>query len=319
MGCLATTALAETEPERVLIDFDAPGECGDRETFLQRVRERTDRFSMAEPDGSVRRFSIQITDLKERFAGVLTIESPSAARQQRDIASNSCSDVVDALAFFTALAIDPQLSSGGDEPEPDTETPPAEPLPALPIPPTEPLPPRREDERSWRFGAGAHFVVLSGVAPELLLGGEALLDFTLFPGKVLSPAFRGGVRIVRNAEVEADIATSHFELATAWLEVCPLWIGAAEIGIRLCAGGELGRLTAEGFITRPEEVNRDWAALSGTLRPTVVLVDRILLEAGVGALFPLRRDSFSFAGRVPFHEVETVTFLLTAGVTGWVF
>src|SRR5882672_10793067 len=130
-----------TEPvEPIRVELRSQPSCGTENQLLRAVLTRTTRARAAEPGESARTLHVEITgdDANGKLVGELFISEPGASAEsseKRSISSESCRELLDALALFGALAVDPQAST---EPLP---VPAPEPVAARPPrPPPQPKP-----------------------------------------------------------------------------------------------------------------------------------------------------------------------------------
>jgi len=127
---------ARAEPERIRVQFFAPPRCPDGAAFLRALRQRTGRFQLVTSAEQTRLFAVTITHVDASISGRLEIQGPGMEASLRSVSGNTCDEVMAALAFMTALAIDPSAVS----PSPQSPTAPS---PAAPSNRTavSPLPP----------------------------------------------------------------------------------------------------------------------------------------------------------------------------------
>ena len=140
----------------IRIEYAAPSQCPDQASFLDEVRERTTRWHPETGPAPVRRFVIEVTPREGGMRGRLALTDIAGVSAVREVDGATCSDVVEALALMTALAIDPHASIApirkAPPPPPPAELPPPPP-PAPPRPPpTHEAPPSPPPAR-WRFGS----------------------------------------------------------------------------------------------------------------------------------------------------------------------
>jgi hypothetical protein len=110
--------------------------------------------------------------------------------------------------------------------------------------------------------------------------------------------------------------------------LCPLYLGSADLGVRPCASGSVGRLEVNGQSTfDPRTSARPWSTLGGTLEG-LARAGVVEFRAVLGAAAPLSRDWFSFdapcaAGAIceadVFHRVAPVIWsgAVGAGIRFW--
>jgi hypothetical protein len=119
-------AMAQAPSEDAIrFQYEAPGECPDVTAFTSRVRERTARGRLAEPDELARTFNVSITADTGGFSGSVAFLDDAGTNVSRRIRGEQCDEVVSSLALITALALDASLRS-----EAHSEPPPASPADA---------------------------------------------------------------------------------------------------------------------------------------------------------------------------------------------
>jgi hypothetical protein len=99
-------ARAAADSERVHVQLTAPKGCADQATFLRALRKRTARFQIAGDGEPARRFAATVTQTESTVQGRLEIQGPGTEVSLRSVSGKTCEEVVAALAFMTALAID---------------------------------------------------------------------------------------------------------------------------------------------------------------------------------------------------------------------
>jgi hypothetical protein len=321
---IAQRALAEGAIEDVRIEYRAPEACPSEAWLLGRLQARTDRFRRVMDDRPARSFGIEIAHLGGSYVGTLTITEPQAEARptSRRIEAPDCTEVAEGLALIAALTIDPRAKLEAPiekSPEPPPPPPPPPP-PVVKPPPPSPPPQAEEPARKLELRLGAGFVGSSGVAPELMYGGEGFFEVALADDRAwFAPALRlTFLRHVRREDIRFAEGTAHFRLTTMALDLCPLRAPVPILELRLCATAEGGLLEAEGTDTQdPDQSVRFWSALGARLRIGAEL-GRIGVQASVGAEAPLRRDSFVFdspGGPVTVNEVDAVVWLAGLGVS----
>ena len=216
----------------------------------------------------------------DRYAGHLSIVGRSGRMSERDVEDPLCTDVVDALALVTALAVDPKATLSRPAPPPDSAS--AAPLaprpdavspdspavmPALSSPPVAtnaPLPNAPPPSSSvaarpsdsglatsaprWGVGVGATFVTMAAVAPDALAGGGGFGEIeSRLPG-LLAPSARLAIFAAGDGVfLKASLAT--FYLVAARADVCPARLGSRGVSIRACVATDVGSLVATGIVT----------------------------------------------------------------------
>ena len=348
-ACAATLlfwfpSVSAAEPVAVHIDYSVPNGCPSLGRLVHHVEERTNRARLAGPEEEARKLVVRVERVRDGFRGRLVVPTAGAA-QHRQVTDASCEEVIEALGFFIALAIDPNASMStrppASEPPPPPESTPAPdrgpseisepattataqtyappkvpspepPPPELPSPPSSNNPsthartnaPSRV--RSWSLGGGAGAAIVSGVAPELLVGSRALLELSLYPQ---GPAFLSpSVAIAGTSTTTSMLDSQRGSLALRWRTlsaiVCPVALRAAKpISFRPCTSLEAGNLRAEGVaIPNARRNDAPWWALGLSMQLNVAVWRTLELAGEVGASAPFQRSTFRYSsGEIVFR------------------
>lgn len=173
-----------------------------------------------------------------------------------------------------------------------------------------------------RFGAGIAAGLASGVGPEPMLGGGLWATARHDLGGLWSPALSVGFgRVVLEAFPQTP-AEADFVLDSGQLAFCPLRLAAAELELRPCIGGALGRLRATGnapFFS--ERAASWWTTVAGSLEGSLAIAP-LLLRATFDLSAPLVRPYYRFGPPCAgdecqegvFHRPSAVTMTLGLGV-----
>ena len=102
--------LARAEPERLRLQLVAPKGCPDEAAFLHALRKRTALFQVVGDTQPGRRFVATVTETGSSVSGRLEIQGPGTQVSERKVSGRNCEEVVTALAFMTALAIDANVA-----------------------------------------------------------------------------------------------------------------------------------------------------------------------------------------------------------------
>jgi hypothetical protein len=302
---LAASHARADEAEPIRLEWVADAGCPTADDFWTSLAERTDRMRRA-GDEAARVFHVELHASGTRFDGSLRITDVDATTSSRRASAATCEGAAEALAFFAALAIDPNAHERRPivpRTEPATR-------PVAPEPITPPRRPRRHTPpptpSSWivraAFGAGPG--LLLGVLPSARI--EAVGAIAVDASK--SAWWAPGARLSVLHASSGSIATTSGDYAIAWtvaaLDLCALRVGTPSIEARLCASGELGAIHGEGFaVDVPAAQTHVWGALGGAARGRVLVSRVIGLELRAALLGPLVRDRFHFADGATVHEV----------------
>lgn len=187
----------------------------------------------------------------------------------------ACDELGKSVALAVALAIAPDLP-----PEP----PPAPKVePVCPPPPPPPAPSRS----SLHGEASLRALVSPQLLPQTSFG--AALSVTL-RGELFGAAF--GSIFYPEGELEREGAKLGFGISAGFASGC-LWARVKEPQVWSCIGARVGALHSVVYSPRPEQPgDRFWWAASSELGLRQHLVDRVFVELGAAAVFPLVRHRF---------------------------
>lgn len=127
-------AQGSAEPERVRIEYSAAKGCPDRAAFIRALRQRTAGLQGSSGAERMRVFRVTITPGDSLVTGRLEIQGPGTESSLRSVAGRTCVEVVAALAFMVALAIDPKTPNAPDAPSVPSALPPGAEPSSLPAP-----------------------------------------------------------------------------------------------------------------------------------------------------------------------------------------
>jgi hypothetical protein len=297
--------------EAVRFEYNAPAECPNEATFIERVRERSQHERFAAEGELARTFVITLTvDESGAIARVDFVDTDGSAVFRR-VRGSTCEEAVSGIALITALAIDgratPEEQSAPVEPAPVAPLPPrpaasAPPPPRVnaPPPPEPPAPvpsePRRDAEWSFSAGVGAGYASHKGPSGALTLdvfGGVRLSDY--------GPSARASAWHFRSDARSAG-REARFRGYGLRLEGCPLAFGSSPWFIEPCLAVDGGVLLASGVESAAVADARDsalgWWDVLGVLRAGAVISDRLLLEAQGELAVPLVARRYGF-GEAP--------------------
>ncbi len=297
------------------LEYAAPGNCPTEADFEAGVLART-AFARFANEGDAQAVRVVVRPTGVTYAGHLSIVGRSGRVSERDVEDTLCSDVVDALALVTALAVDPNatltlparagqasspplLAPPLDASSPESPAPPTAPASPSPTPaPAEsrvaPRGPTPASAPRWAGGAGASFTTIAGIAPDALAGGGVFGEIESRSRGILAPSVRLLVFAAENGVFRAR--TASFVLVAARPDVCPVRLGSRDLSIRACVGADVGALYAEGI-----QVTHRQLAVVGWFDAALLLRARwapgrgsFFVEAGGGILVPVTRPSFRY-------------------------
>jgi hypothetical protein len=224
------------------------------------------------------------------FRAVITIANEAGKELgNREIhsAAPSCAAMDDDLALVIAVMIDPDAALGPVLPRPPQALPPVVPPPAPP-----PVPPDREPAPpAWSIGLQAGGMAMLGLMPRI--SGGVLLRSHVEPPRFW--AFEVGGVLFPAVAASQGGASASFQLAEAFVSVCPLTVRVVGTALSACAGVQAGSLRASGFglaAGTSAELGLFDFALEGRVRRR--LVGPLVAAAGLGLVVPVLRARFSY-------------------------
>jgi hypothetical protein len=240
------------------------------------------------------------SDGQGKLVGELSISDPAAAdkpSEKRTISSESCRELMDALALFAALAVDPQASTEPLEPHPEPQAPPAEPV--RPVAP-HPQPQQAPRQRALGAAVGVEGGTLAADTQTLLSVVEPYLAVSFREprpsGLSLSPLVRLSFSTVGGDTRDTEDGPARVHWTALRLGGCPLALGIVRtLSARPCLDLSAGALSASGkTIAHPESHTLTWVAIGPSARLHWQPYPLVELTLSVGAELPLKRDHFYF-------------------------
>jgi len=334
-GAGGVAAAADLAPVAASLDVTAPASCTTREEVAARIAARSSRIRLRAGGGAGDGPAFRATIAPGAGGTViaeLTIVQPGAGRSVRKLTAHSCADAANAVALVIVIALDPTSLAAGDAspsgaaskaagadataapaaPPPEPQSPPpTPPQPPPPSPPAEtvvdtasPEPPPAPARP--RYGAGAFGAVVSGPAPEAMVGFGIEVSAMLERESIWSPALvLRGTHAWKDG-LTATGGTAAFTLDALALDACPLRLRVAILAAQACGAGLIGRLSAAGSNTySPRGENPPFATLGGAVILTLDLGPLVTLSGRFGLGASLARYAFAFSP-VEFHRVPEV-------------
>jgi hypothetical protein len=342
IGVAWSGRVSADEPTPLEVELVAPRACGGASAFEQRVRARVHSRRPA-PRPWKARVDIVLHDDLPRVTGTLALQAPTDARLVREVGGGDCSEVLDALALVTALALDngdivpsfadvvvPRVASASASASVSTSAPPR-PAPSAPtsasvtpslasssarvtlvVASASPMSPA---ERSWRWNLGVHGGAMGVVAPTLAPHAGVFVE-------ALAPTSWGA--LIRWTFQQARPATTHtadgdatFVATTLRTQGCPVSVPrSSAVSVSPCAGVEVGLLDAKGSnASDATSLLLFW--FSGTLsgRVSAEISRSFVLVGEAGAIVPGRRDRFYFdPSGVTAHQPPAIGPWLSLGL-----
>jgi hypothetical protein len=246
----------------------------------------------------------------EAYVGELTSTADATLRPSRAVRGATCDEVLDALSFIAALALERAASSSGTIPD-------AAPSPASSAAPGLVVDPTTVEVDGLR-AAGVRPAPPQSV--RLGVVGFALLQGRLTPGQsvALGAAFRfawssPGWQPLFMLGAYSSLPEQHrlegggsvrFEHWSTQTVACPFRFPRTTAwGLRPCLDLDIGRSSGEAFdVAGAEKHSSPWLSGGAQLRAELVLWDRVELVASAGAVAP-----FWYAHFFLFPDVQSFT------------
>lgn len=304
---LPRSARAETPATPLRLEVAQDSVCGDPQTIASRLAARGVVVAPGAPGKGDAVADVHVLSKDGQIEGSLVL-SRSTGKTSRIVAATTCAEVLDALAFTLALALEDDL-----EPAP----PPPAPSPAAAAGSTPPSPeraalrpgPAAVLEVGAGAGAGAVTVASPGASPSAsawaMLGARGSTWFS--PAAIVAVVF--GLPV--DEQAGSNRATSAFQ--AGMLDVCPARLGVPALGLRPCVRGMLGRLQvrSEGF-SGAQLDERVFATVGVAARGEVGIAGPLLFYLDLGVGVPLERATY-FIADVDVFETPAVVLSASAG------
>jgi len=242
------------------------------------------------------------------FVGQLRVADADGAESIREVTARRCEELVDALAFLSAVTLTLGAEGSPVAPPPSAPTPPAAPSP-LPTP----VP---EEPRRWRFAAGGDASVILWVGPSARVSPELFLEARR-EGGVFAPTIRlSGTRVTSGELHPANgPGTASLTLTAARLEGCPIrWRPVPSVRLLPCfgiRGGVFEGVGADVAVVRTE--NRTWLSVELVGRAEWAPFSWLFFELQGGGSVPILRYQFYFDPDIPLTETPAIGGFAGAG------
>jgi hypothetical protein len=321
-GLLATPARSQQEPVRLV--YQAYAACPGEPSFVREVEAHGEHQHFLVDDQSSRAFLVTVSPDGKGSRGLLQITGVDGAVSRREVSGQTCAEVVSALAFMTALAIDPQAAATTPEPGPasiagtdggKTDTlvassaaptsagpppklPPTPPASPTPTPPDvdRPLPsPSAPASHPWSLGLGVVGQMSAGFAPDLAAGGGLFAELSGTGVGSLVPSFRVSLLAASTQPSFADGIGAQLTWFTARVEACPARLDVATLVATACVWVDAGLLHSQGMgLANTEAESKPWIVPGALGRVSWPSYGDVWLELDGGIGLPLERYTFSY-------------------------
>jgi hypothetical protein len=305
---LARPSSAETQVETVALTYDVPAGCPDAAAFEREVTAYTSKAQFTQQPATRRHFRVRIRRSGSALQGRLEV-SEGDAIAHREVTGAACGEVVSALALAAALTVDPDALGGTSATAVSPAAPPAAATGTTPAAPPAPRPTPASAREAPRFSAGAGFVLMSGMAPNVGYGVALDAGVHFAAQKPFGPRLELYAQHVGSSH---DLA--EFQLTAAGLRICPVRGPArAAWHVEPCVASDLGVLAARGSdaVDAPQTAEQLWVTSSLLLRLRADLGGPVFARAECGGVVAWRRPQFiasPAAEPVLVHEVPLLGY-----------
>jgi hypothetical protein len=297
------------------LSWQAPVGCSTAAAVRERVSEL-----LGEPDLDLRhvqRVEGRVTEAAAGWTLHLTLIG-ARGRRERTLDSEHCQDLAEAAAVAITLAFEAARAEAEAE---STGTPDAR-TPAATGPEPAPAPTVADADSSERIEAPAR-----GPTPDVAFGAELLVDINSLPGVAPGVSLFGALywselRLALFAAWLPDATESvapeqdvSFSLLSAGLRAC-YTLGRGLVDTALCAGGEIGQVSANGAgLFRARSVSDLWLAPQLGLELGVPLGPAFAVRARGDTLVPLLRHGYAVNETDNVHETPGVVVRVAVGAS----
>jgi hypothetical protein len=304
-----------TAPPYVLT-YTAPADCPADDAFRRDVASRLhDESRVANV-----RLDVAIAPDDGGYRGTITaLDDTAKESARRRIEGKSCTEVAHAMAFLAALAIelnghlDPDVEPAPPSPSPPPQPPPQ---PVVQVPPVSPPSPVASAD-ALRVSALLLGDARAGFGPGIYASGEAGVEMVGGSGTVaLAARF---VAFAGRGSLDSPAGSAWMWFGGGRLELCPIRIGGTTLIFRVCAGGELGAVHAQGEVPfKPRAATVPWVSAEATLRIQWFVTRVLFVELGGGPVLPLDRTRYYFEPDTTVYQPPMVAARVAMGL-GWQF
>ena len=298
------TSVAPVREQGELLRWEAPGSCPSHARLVAAIAVNLGRPLAARDAEALTVHAAARRRSDGRWELALTIEPRDAAAVARTVIADQCPLLAEAAALIVAVAIDPDLLAGTQEPRaaPTSREPNGVPLevsapPAITTPaaieaaPAPPLtqPRRRSIQAAITAAATLDAGALPGPAPGLRVG-IGLLTRRM---RVEIGALHLFARPAPIAGQDGNkIGSAEIRLTAAQLQACPRF-ARGRLELPVCAGLELGTMRGQGIGLAGATTDRVvWLAVLADARALGVPIPRLALGLQLGLAVPLLAARF---------------------------
>ena len=299
------------------LEYAAPANCADEETWLRELARRSARVVLARDGQAAPSLRVALTEVDTRVQAELMVIDLDGHATQRLLSASSCAEAVQSSAWVSALWLDPSASERPAAEEIAFEQPPqragesgsvvavrpAESAvsnpPARPVAPTSLLP--------LRVGASMQVGAFFTALPSTPLGFAGFLELSAWRGSVAAPLLRLGYVSAGSGVANTERGDAHVGVETFRAVGCVLeWPRDAQVSLRPCAVWELGRSSGSGEqTTAGSKATATWHTVGALGRATFEIFPLVSVDAEAGLIFPLVRDRYVFGPAPPVTGYAT--------------
>jgi hypothetical protein len=324
--CCVPVALSQPRAlEPIALDYTVAAGCDDQPMFLQRVRRRTAAATVVDAGtAGARVFHINVANKRGRFIAELRSDGKVSTLRATD-----CNKILDGIALTLALAIDPDLLSGGSDYSISREPNVQPPLSTfrdveLSLPDASAAPPdfmpavSSLKKQRWSAAAALNGGAAFNLAPRLMATAELGVFVKRGMFAISLSVIAGGTKVAKPVPGFADAQVSYRWL-TSRSGFCAVG-NLATLQLAACADLEAGMLKL-----RPEAVvnasssARLWLAPGVSGQLAWKFSDRWQLTAGVDFSFPIIKDRYVFRPNINIDSTAAVVVLGKIGIARRIF
>ena len=329
--------------EPIHVAYAAAAGCPSAQELMATLRESTARFRLAAEQEPARSFSIEAihagaaaadttgVPAERGYVGRLTIRDVESHVAVREVRGDTCREVVAAVAFIAALAIDSNAvparlgaSPSGLEPAaPVSPTSPASTAGPMAASPSDLPRPPSPSSAETRVFAAIRAGGVTGASPGVTAFARLAAEVSrVVPGSIWTASISLSIArgVTRDKTTPAGVA--HLTWTTGRLDACVLrWAMTtnAMTGFELCPFLEAGVISGTATNTSAETPrDRGWFAPGALGRLSLEIAGPLVLEVEAGASAPIIRDHFYFVPGTStaneVYQVPAVSFFADAGV-----
>jgi hypothetical protein len=282
------------------------------------VTARTPKVRRDEGDAAARTFAIKLVARGDESLGHLVVRALDGSTTEREVAGDTCEEVVSALALVAALAVDPNATTA---PLPLPTPPPH--LPAAPAPSRRPIAaavvatprPVQAPPVVARTAVSAGGLVAVGAAPAPLVGASFAVAATRPRGGWLEPTVRLGLAAATTGTVSVSGGTASFASLAGTIDGCPGGWTLGRWRLEPCLRLEAGVVAAQGEgVVQPRTDTHPWAAAAAVGRAEWRFSQGFFGELAGGLCVPLVRTTFFFEPNTTLYRTSPVGGVFSAGL-----